>query len=194
MATAFTQRERERIYQSLQDAALKAASTVGMRHVTVDELAHMAGISKGAFYRFFESKEHLFLSMMERMHNEMYQSAERVLSGRTDLSIRQRTMLAIYEVCRVAQKHDLIPFIREEMPLLLRRLPEDVVREHYITDEELIRSLIEKAGAQLNTSLETACTIVRLLMMSLAFKSDVGSGFEEAMRLMVEGACDRVLA
>ena len=51
MATAFSPRERERIRDSLLDAALKSAATQGMRHATVDGLAREAGISKGAFWR-----------------------------------------------------------------------------------------------------------------------------------------------
>lgn len=193
MATAFTQRERERIYESLQNAALRCASTVGMRHATVDELAREAGISKGAFYRFFDSKEHLFLSMLERMHNEMYGSAERVLAERTDLPVRERTTLAVREVCRVAEKYDAVVFIREEAPLLLRRLPESMLREHYKSDEERIRALVLKADVKLNTSLETACAVIRLLLMTLLVKGDVGERFDEAMRLMIEGACDRLV-
>ena len=77
MATAFSPQERERIRESLLDAALKSAASQGMRHATVDELAREAGISKGAFYRFYQSKEHLFLSMLERTHEEMYGSAEK---------------------------------------------------------------------------------------------------------------------
>ena len=185
MATAFSPQERERIRDSLLDAALKSAATQGMRHATVDGLAREAGISKGAFYRFYPSKEHLFLSMLERTHEEMYGSAEKVLDERTDLPLRERTMRAILEVFRVAETYNLIPFIREELPLLLRRLPQDVVNAHYITDD---------AGARLTTSLETACVTVRMLMLSISFRQDVGAGFEEALRLMVEGACDRVLA
>ena len=56
MATAFSPQERERIRDSLLDAALKSAASLGMRHATVDELAREAGISKGAFYRFYPSK------------------------------------------------------------------------------------------------------------------------------------------
>ena len=127
MATAFSPQERERIRDSLLDAALKSAATQGMRHATVDGLAREAGISKGAFYRFYPSKEHLFLSMLERTHEEMYGSAEKVLDERTDLPLRERTMRAILEVFRVAETYNLIPFIREELPLLLRRLPQDVL-------------------------------------------------------------------
>ena len=72
------------------------------------------------------------MSMLERTHEEMYGSAEKVLDERTDLPLRERTMRAILEVFRVAETYNLIPFIREELPLLLRRLPQDVVNAHYI--------------------------------------------------------------
>ena len=112
MSAELTQRERERDSGRLMDAALRMASTTGMRHATVDELAREAGISKGAFYRFYQSKEHLFLSMLERTHEEMYGSAEKVLAERTDLPLRERTMQAILEMFRVAETYNLIPFIR----------------------------------------------------------------------------------
>lgn len=74
--------------------------------------------------------------MLERTHEEMYGSAEKVLDERTDLPLRERTMPGHSgRWFRVAETYNLIPFIREELPLLLRRLPQDGVNAHYITDE-----------------------------------------------------------
>lgn len=194
MATAFTRQERECIYESLQRAALHCAATVGMKHTTVDELAREAGISKGAFYSFFESKELLFLSMVERLHDEMYGSAEKVFEARSDLPMRQRAMLAIYELCRVAQKYDIIAFMREELPLLLRRLSDSALHEHYVSDDERIKGFLQKSGAALKTTPDVACATVHVLLMALSLKGDVGKGFDEAIKLMIEGACDKVFA
>lgn len=194
MATAFTPREREQIDESLCDAALRCAATTGMKHSTVDELSHQAGISKGAFYGFYESKEHLFLSMLERLHQEMYGSAERVLEQRVDLPVRKRVTLAIRQVCAVAEKRDVVTFLRDEVPLLLRRLPENTLKEHYRSDEERIRALIQKSGVHLTTSMDTACAVVRLLLMTLIVKRDVGDRYDDALRLMIEGACQTLIA
>ena len=193
MATAFTPRERERIDEALRDAALRRAATVGMRRTTVDELAREAGISKGAFYGFYQGKEHLFLSMLDHLHSEMSERAEQILRQRADLPIRERTMQAIYEVCRMMQRHNLAGFYRDEAPLLLRRLPEELLKEHYISQQEMLKQLLLKAEVKLAASLETTCDVLRMLMMSLAFKGDVGEGFDEALRLLIEGACDRIL-
>ncbi len=192
MATAFTSLERERIDEALKNAALHSAATVGMRRAMVDELAHEAGISKGAFYGFYQSKEHLFLSMLDRLHSQMSKRAEEIL--RLDLPIRERIIRAFSEVCGMMQRYNLAAFYRDEVPLLLRRLPEELLQEHYVSRQEMLRTLLLQAGVKLTASLETTCDMLRMLLMSLAFKSDVGDGFDEALRLLIEGACDRILA
>lgn len=118
------------------------------------------------------------MSMLERTHEEMYGSAEKVLDERTDLPLRERTMRAILEVFRVAETYNLIPFIREELPLLLRRLPQDVVNAHYITDDERIKQPDPQGRGPLTTSMETACVTVRMLMLSISFRQE----WERALR------------
>ena len=73
MAVSFTPKERHGIVNALREAARKNAASVGMRKTTVDELAEEAGISKGAFYKFYQSKEHLFLDMLEQWYQQIYE-------------------------------------------------------------------------------------------------------------------------
>lgn len=193
MATAFNCREREQIDNSLIEAALRLAARSGMRHVTVDELAREAGISKGAFYSFYDSKEHLFLRALEALHREMYGGADKVFFERVDLPIRERTALAIKEVFMVAKRRDAVSFIREDAPYLLRRLPPELLKEHYKSDEEHIRAMIERSGVELTTSVDTACAVVRLLLMSLILRGEVGERYDEAMRIMIDGACGALI-
>jgi AcrR family transcriptional regulator len=47
------------------DAAVKLFSTRGFRAASVDEICEEAGISKGAFYHHFESKQALFLALLD---------------------------------------------------------------------------------------------------------------------------------
>lgn len=64
MAVGFTTKERESITEALLRAAGRHAALSGMKKTSVDELCAEAGISKGAFYSFYPSKEHLFLTVM----------------------------------------------------------------------------------------------------------------------------------
>lgn len=56
---------REATRARLIAAAGEAFAERGLRDVSIDELARRAGFTKGAFYANFESKEQLFLAMLD---------------------------------------------------------------------------------------------------------------------------------
>ena len=57
MPKAFSEAEKEMIRRKLLEQGYKQFSTYGLKKTNIDELAAAAGISKGAFYIFYESKE-----------------------------------------------------------------------------------------------------------------------------------------
>lgn len=63
MSVAFSNQEREEILRSLKQTALRYAGTLGMRRTSVEQLAQAAHISKGAFYKFYASKELLYFEL-----------------------------------------------------------------------------------------------------------------------------------
>ena len=61
---AFTDLEKENIRKRLLENCEKHWSKYGYRKTKVEELCIESGISKGAFYKFYNSKEELFLDVM----------------------------------------------------------------------------------------------------------------------------------
>jgi AcrR family transcriptional regulator len=59
-------RDPEQTLHNLLQAALVVFGRDGYERATVDEIVHVAGCSKGAFYNHFSSKEELFLQLLER--------------------------------------------------------------------------------------------------------------------------------
>lgn len=64
MPRSFTEREKENIKRSLQEACKQSWTQYGYKKTSVDDLCKQVGISKGAFYLFFESKEALFCEVL----------------------------------------------------------------------------------------------------------------------------------
>ena len=62
---AFTDEQNEQIRNDLIRAARRCGITIGMRKTSVEQLTEAVGISKGSFYKFFESKELLFFAVLE---------------------------------------------------------------------------------------------------------------------------------
>lgn len=65
MPKAFTDNERDAIRAALLAAALGHFERAGVRRARVDDICRDVGIAKGSFYAFFESKEELFMTIVE---------------------------------------------------------------------------------------------------------------------------------
>ena len=92
---AFTEEQNETIRRDLIRAARRCGVTVGMRKTSVEQLTEAAGISKGSFYKFFDSKELLFLAALEDIHAEGFAVAQRSLAENAALAPAERAAAAI---------------------------------------------------------------------------------------------------
>jgi AcrR family transcriptional regulator len=71
MPRAFTGTERQVIRERLLQAGREALPRTGFRRTSVGSLTRAAGISKGAFYGFFDSKEALFVELLREAEGEL---------------------------------------------------------------------------------------------------------------------------
>jgi AcrR family transcriptional regulator len=77
-----TRREKQqRTRKSLLNAAAKLFCKRGLEGASIDEVAHEAGYTKGAFYANFKSKEELFLVMLDERFAEELDRIDQALSG-----------------------------------------------------------------------------------------------------------------
>ena len=69
-----TRRPQER-RQDLLDAAVKVFSEKGVRDTTVADICAAAGVAKGTFYLYFESREHLLAALRELLVDQQIERA-----------------------------------------------------------------------------------------------------------------------
>ena len=79
MARSFTEREKENIEKSLREACKQSWTQYGYKKTSVDDLCRQVGISKGAFYLFFESKEALFFEVLYSVQEQICNAASEVI-------------------------------------------------------------------------------------------------------------------
>jgi AcrR family transcriptional regulator len=130
--------------QALIDAAWRCAAIQGFRDLTVDDVCAEAGVSKGAFYGYFDQKQDLLLGLLEDDAATLDRELERITSTSPSGVARVRAfaqaMLARGEdPARVQVRADLWADL----------LTEDVVRARLaeVTQRrrELLRGWIEEA-------------------------------------------------
>ena len=101
----------ERRHELIQ-AAWRCAARGGFRDLTVDAVCDEAGVSKGAFYGYFEQKQDLLLALLDDEADDLDRELERItrLSGSAVERVRRlaRVMVARGEdAARVQVRADL---------------------------------------------------------------------------------------
>lgn len=192
MATAFTEQEINIIVSKLKEAARQCAGTLGVRKTTVDQLAAAADISKGAFYKFYPSKEALFFELLEDMLTEIYETSTMVLQNNMSLSPAQRAAEAVLAACRKMEESGMMDFMERDVSYLLRKIPAEVQEEHYHSDEIHIKEMLLKAELEPCGGMELAAATIRGLFLTVSHRDEIGKQYPEVLNVLVYGACQRL--
>jgi AcrR family transcriptional regulator len=92
---ALTRREKqEHTRSSLLRAAAKVFCKRGLEGASIDDVAELAGFTKGAFYANFRNKEELFLVMLDEKFSAELQRLDRALAGTEEPRDEARTAAA----------------------------------------------------------------------------------------------------
>ena len=186
---AFTEEQNETIRRDLIREARCCGVTVGMRKTSVEQLTEAVGISKGSFYKFFDSKELLFFAVLEDIHTECFAAAQKSLQENAAIDPASRTAAAILAACRWLSETKAFVFIENDAEFLLHRLPEEVKTAHYHDDETHIRLLLEKYDLAPNRGISLAAATVRELILTVSHKEQIGELYPQVLETLVYGAC-----
>jgi AcrR family transcriptional regulator len=189
---AFSDKERELVRLKLMDAADGFLSTTGIRKTSVEELARAAGISKGAFYLFYPSKELLFLDALEREQARMHEAVLAQVAGSS--SMREGFVTALMRMYRdFKAKPWLLAFAGEDYELLLRRIPQERIERHIALDDASTGRLRELLGGMPGFNTEIVSAALRMFFMGLLHRREVGEELiDGAFEFLVQAVADRI--
>ena len=191
---AFTDEQNEHIRKDLIREARRCGVTIGMRRTSVEQMTEAVGISKGSFYKFFDSKELLFFAVLEDIHSECFAAAQKSLQENAALGSADRAAAAILTACRWLSETKAFLFIENDADFLLHRLPEEVKTAHYHDDETHIRTLLEMGGLQPKGGMALAAATVRGLILTVSHQEQIGALYPQVLETLVRGACRELFA
>lgn len=129
MSKKFSEQEKEFITLRLKQECEIMWGQFGYKKTNIDELCRKVGISKGAFYLFFESKEKLFIETYKYRMQKHYEMAMQEMEKNPNSEGLYHAIVAIY--LENAHGRWLENLNGPEYQLLLSRMPKE-------TDDELI--------------------------------------------------------
>jgi AcrR family transcriptional regulator len=132
--------------QALLEAAWRCAAVRGFRDLTVDDVCAEAGVSKGAFYGYFDQKQDLLLALLEDDAVALDRELERITTASSSGVVRVRA----FAQAMLARGDDPAR-VQVGTDLWADLLTEEVVRARLaeVTQRrrELVRGWIEEAVA-----------------------------------------------
>jgi AcrR family transcriptional regulator len=118
------ERRPEQRPRELLEAALRVFAQHGYRNTRLDDVADAAGVTKGAIYHYYDTKEELLLSVIEHYQALAFGRAEEALQNNR-LSASARIQLLVQRIFSAGERRN-----RQLLGLLIRGIAHEVPRVH----------------------------------------------------------------
>lgn len=189
MPKAFTEQEKETIRRQFQEKGKKLFEKQGLKKTSVDELTEAVGISKGAFYLFYESKEILFLEILEQIEKEIQTSIlEYTIKPKANAHKNVSNMLKGFLLTWDAYPL-LKNFGKTDFDYLVRKVPAERAMQHANNDEEFTNEFIKKIkreGIAVRASPRIISNLIKGLFFMGLHRDDLGANaYKETMDVMI---------
>jgi AcrR family transcriptional regulator len=156
----------------------------------VDELARAAGISKGAFYLFFDSKEELFMEILEELETDFRTRIFDVSIPPKGNSRKQLAKLFKDGLLTWDEYPLLKDFSLADYEYLARKLPPQRVQAHVNRDNEFVDEFIKRIrreGIKVKTSPRLISNLMKSLFLISLHRDDLGrEAYVESMEILAD--------
>lgn len=172
MARAFTEEEKNKIREQLLKEGEEIFAKFGIKKTNIGDITDAVGIGKGSFYIFYDSKEELFMAILNQIMNEMKEH--------TDYYINQKLKVAKGEIYLLFR--EIFDFLNAR-PLLMtffsdndsvyylhRKLPKDLLEKCAKYEEDsffsLIKVLSDKGLIKKNIDIKFALALLQSINLT----------------------------
>ena len=190
MPRAFTDEEKEVIRAQMREKGKKLFEKQGLKKTSVDELTQAAGISKGAFYLFYESMEELFLEILEGLEADF---RTRIFDFSISPQSNARQLLAklFKDALLTWDEYPLLKnFGMSDYEYLARKLPTQRIQAHVSRDNEFVDEFmkrIKRNGIPVKASPRVISNLMKSLFFVSLHQDDLGTdAYVESMEILAD--------
>lgn len=188
MARSFTEREKENIKTNLQEACKQSWTQYGYKKTSVDDLCRQTGISKGAFYLFFESKEALFCEVLCSVQEQICDAASRVIEKHKDKHGVAEALKLIY------REYDKNNFLYDsdsmDFTILMNKLSEEQAKKIETSNHMGQQLFLSSPYLQFQVDTDMALSVIYSLIMNVKNKDILPHNHMETFDFMVDHLID----
>jgi len=180
---SFSDQERSIIKTKLYQFCEECWSKYGYKKTNIRELCARAGISTGAFYLFFPSKEHLFYETAQYVGDRIgaiLYSAIPENPTKYDFAADLKKMFAELE------KVEWYLTLQNELEQIVRKLPQGYIESTLVRDRTDLSGIIKMYRLVPKKDLDTIIKTFSLLSLSILHRELLGEGFDKAFLFLLD--------
>ena len=196
MPKRYSEEERAYIRKRLKEEAVSCKGQFGIRRTTGDEIVKRVNIPKGTFYLFYKSKELLLFDVIQEQHElinqKLYQEISRF--SHEPFSVEKLTDV-IFEFYKMTEEMPMFKLLdSNEIDLLVRKLPREVVEAHLQDDTDSIQKLFSFLPVKKEVDIKVVSAAFHAIYYATLHKAEIGEdGYDEALRMLIQGLITQVL-
>lgn len=190
MARGFSEQEKENIKRNLVECCKKNWTKYGYKKTSVDELCRQVGISKGAFYLFYKSKETLFCEVLCYVQEQICMDVSKILEKKKGKEGVVDALKYIY--LEYDRNNFLYNAQSTDYMNLLNKLSGEEVEKIEKSNNMCQKLFLEHAYLNFKVSRELAMSVIYSLIMNIKNKDFLPYNHIETFDYMVGCMVDRL--
>ncbi len=168
MARSFSEKEKENIRKHLQDSCKQHWTQYGYKKTSVDELCKNVGISKGAFYLFYESKEALFCEVLCSVQQQICDAASKIITTEKNKYGVAKALKFIYR--EYYENNFLYNSDSTDFTILMNKLSEEQAKKIETSNKMCQQLFLNQPHLKLKVDSDMALSVIYSLIMNIKNK------------------------
>lgn len=184
MPKGFTEQEKINITEKLIAECKVSWQKYGYKKTSIDDLCKNVGISKGAFYLFFETKELLFMETIKRVQKQLYCIVENILLENQNRDGMAKALKEIYK------EYSKSPFMYETTSVdflsFFNKLSDEQQREINNDSYSGAKIMLNKPYLKLKVSEELALSVLTSILFTISQKDKMICEPQDAFNFIID--------
>jgi len=192
MGRAFSEHEKEQIRARMIEISKEEFEKTPFQLVKVEFIAKQVGISKGAFYNFYPSKESLFLDVLIEVEAEIQRDIlSRLTSHRL---LREQLIDILYSSMILFEKSHIFKSFsdRQIQTSLLEKASQAQKSQMLLADQQML-SMLLRDDSDLKVSRDVALDMMRSVFFIAPYKDQLESNFEVFMKHYITSIIEGII-
>lgn len=190
MPKGFTEQEKINITEKLIAECKVSWQKYGYKKTSIDDLCKNVGISKGAFYLFFETKELLFMETIKRVQKQLYSIVENILLENQNRDGMAKALKEIYK------EYSKSPFMYETTSVdflsFFNKLSDEQQREINNDSYSGAKIMLNKPYLKLKVSEELALSVLTSILFTISQKDKMICEPQDAFNFIIDNLVEAI--